>query len=165
MGSSAQEWRGGANQIAQLNARDRQALLQANSSIITDLSMLGPAGTRFTCDFLVPGTLIAFPEVATSDIAKMKGVASAVSALSLQAVHETGTVPTLTDTVQTGGQSLNVISKPPPMTTAERQQVAACLQAQGLSFGGGGGARGTRTAPGGNPTRFSSAYISCLPAS
>ena len=44
-----------------LNTSDAAALATANSSVITDLAKLGPAGTKFTHDFFVPGTLITFP--------------------------------------------------------------------------------------------------------
>ena len=67
-------------------------LLNNNASVITDLAKLGPAGTKFTHDFFVPGTLITFPSVAVSDVAKLPDVTSAVGALSLQALHESGTV-------------------------------------------------------------------------
>ena len=81
--------RGGAG----LNATDAAALAAANSSVITDLAKLGPAGTKFTHDFFVPGTLITFPAQAVADVAKVKGVTGAVGALSLDALHESGTVP------------------------------------------------------------------------
>src|SRR5271169_110659 len=38
-----------------LNSSDAAALASANSSVITDLAKLGPAGTKFTHDFFVPG--------------------------------------------------------------------------------------------------------------
>ena len=44
-----------------------------------------------------------------SDVASVKGVASAVPGLSLQALHETGTVPSETDTVTTGGQTITSV--------------------------------------------------------
>ena len=42
-------------------------LLNNNASVITDLAKLGKPGTRYTHDFFVPGTLIAFPSVAVTD--------------------------------------------------------------------------------------------------
>ena len=44
-----------------LNSSDAAALAAANSSVITDLAKLGPAGTKFTHDFFVPGTLDHVP--------------------------------------------------------------------------------------------------------
>jgi len=53
-------------------------LLNNNASVITDLAKLGKPGTKFTHDFFVPGTLITFPSVAISDVAKIPDVTSAV---------------------------------------------------------------------------------------
>jgi len=50
-----------AGGTSSLNSSDDAALAAANSSVITDLAKLGPAGTKFTHDFFVPGTLITFP--------------------------------------------------------------------------------------------------------
>ncbi|HVN50203.1 MAG TPA: ABC transporter permease [Acidimicrobiales bacterium] len=115
---------------ASANGGDTQAatLLDNNASVITDLSKLGKPGTKFTHDFFVPGTLITFPSVAVSDIEKIPGVTAAVGALSLQALHETGTVPTITDTVTTGGQKLNTTVKPPALTAAQTAAERSCIQ-------------------------------------
>ena len=90
-----------------------------------------------------------------SDVAAIKGVASAVPGLSLQALHETGTVPSETDTVTTGGQTISSVQRPPPLTAAQEASVRACLEASG-AFGSSsttgtstpGGTTAT-TAPGG----------------
>jgi ABC-type antimicrobial peptide transport system permease subunit len=103
-------------------------LLNNNSSVITDLAKLGKPGTQFTHDFFVPGTLITFPSAAVSDVAKIPGVTSAVGALSLQALHETGTVPTITDTVKTGGQTIKTTVKPPTLTAAQTAAERTCIQ-------------------------------------
>lgn len=111
-----------------LNNQDSQALLQANSSVITDLAKLGPAGTKFTHDFFVPGTLITFPSQAITDVQKISGVESAVGALSLQAMHESGTVPKITATYKTGGQTLKTTVQPPKLTAAQRLAERQCIQ-------------------------------------
>ena len=103
-------------------------LLNNNSSIITDLAKLGKPGTKFTHDFFVPGTLITFPSIAVSDVAKISGVTSAVGALSLQALHESGTVPTITDTVKTGGQTISTTVKPPTLTAKQTAAERSCIQ-------------------------------------
>ncbi len=133
-GAGAGRGRGGASAIASLNASDQAALLNANSSVLTDLAKLGAPGTQFTYDFFVPGTLITFPQAAVNDVASIKGVASAVPGLSLQALHETGTVPSETDTVTTGGQTISSVQRPPPLTAAQEASVRACLEASG-AFG------------------------------
>ncbi len=156
-------------QLTQLNAQDQAALLNANSSVLTDLSKLGPAGTKFTHDFFVPGTLITFPQPALATVASVPGVQSAVPGLSLQAVHETGTVPQITDTVQTGGQTITSVQQPAPLNAAERQQVFSCLQANG-GFSSGRPSASPGASPGPNPGgggpdpgRFGSAFQKCLP--
>src|ERR1700681_4745946 len=45
-GAGAGRGRGGTSGIASLNASDQAALLNANSSVFTDLSKLGPAGIK-----------------------------------------------------------------------------------------------------------------------
>ena len=102
-------------------------LLNNNASVITDLAKLGPAGTQFTHDFFVPGTLITFPSVAIGDVAKIPEVTSAVGALSLEALHESGTVPKITDTYKTGGQTISTTVKPPKLTTAQTAAERACV--------------------------------------
>jgi ABC-type lipoprotein release transport system permease subunit len=144
------------------SSSEAAALLDNNSSIITDLAKLGKPGTQFTHDFFVPGTLITFPEVAVSDVSKIAGVTSAVPALSLQALHESGTVPTITATVKTGGNTISTTVKPPTLTAAQTKAERACIQNllqkdfgsafaaptpgagnSGTAAAGGGGRRGT----------------------
>lgn len=110
------------------SSSEATSLLNNNSSIITDLAKLGKPGTKFTHDFLVPGTLITFPAVAVTDVAKIPDVTSAVGALSLQALHESGTVPKITATVKTGGQTISTTMKAPTLTTAQRKAEGACIQ-------------------------------------
>jgi ABC-type antimicrobial peptide transport system permease subunit len=111
-----------------LNAKDASALDAANSSIITDLAKLGPPGTKFTHDFFVPGTLITFPSQAVSDVAKLKDVTSAVGALSLDALHESGTVPKITASVKTGGETISATVKPPVLTAAQQATERTCIE-------------------------------------
>ena len=175
-----------ASALAQLNASDEQALLQANSTVITDLSKLGPPGTQFTYDFFVPGTLITFPDAAVQAVAGLKNVTSAVPGLSLQALHESGTVPTITASITEGSQTVTQTVRPPPLTADQLAQVQACLQQKGIiggsptstttpsttapgsasttpgsgSTSGGGGGFG-----GGGRGAFGPAFTECLPAS
>ncbi len=111
-----------------LNSSDTAALAAANSSVITDLAKLGPAGTKFTHDFFVPGTLITFPSEAVSTVAKVKGVTKAVGALSLDALHETGTVPKITASVKTGSQTVSTTVKPPVLTAAQQAAERTCIE-------------------------------------
>ncbi len=168
-----------------LNSSDAAALASANSSVITDLAKLGPPGTKFTHDFFVPGTLITFPVQAVSDVLKVKGVTGAVGALSLDALHETGTVPKITASVKTGGQTISASVKPPTLTAAQEATERTCIEGiinkqlgtttttipgggsgggtggsgsfGGGGFGGGGGGGGFRFGGG-----ASSAFAKCL---
>jgi hypothetical protein len=121
-----------------------------------------------------------------ADVASIKGVSSAVPGLSLQALHETGTVPNVTaDTVTTGGQTITSVQRPAAMTAAESRAFRACVQATGAfpttpatpgasagaaggaggnsgAGGGAGGAGGGRGFGGGGD--FGAAFTQCLPA-
>ncbi|HLI16281.1 MAG TPA: ABC transporter permease [Acidimicrobiales bacterium] len=114
------------------NRRSEATLLNNNASVLTDLAKLGKPGTRFTHDFFLPGTLITFPSVAVNDVRDLAGVTSAVGALSLQALHETGTVPRIVASVRTGGQTISTTVRPPALTRAQRAQQFACLESAGL---------------------------------
>ena len=138
---------GGGGQAAQLNTADAQALLNDSQSVVTDLSKLGKPGDKFTHDFFLPATLLTFPDDALSQISKIPGVSSAVGGLSLLATHQTGTVPQIVASVQTGGQTITQTVRPDPMTDAEREAFRACVAAKqgsttSTTTGGGGGAGG-----------------------
>lgn len=163
---------------ATAGSSEAASLLNNNSSVITDLAKLGPAGTHFDHTFLLPGTLITFPSAAVTDVAKIPGVTNAVGALSLEALHETGTVPKITASITTGGQTIDTTVTPPTITPAERQAEFACLEKSGLfagGFGHGGAAGGAGTgagsggaAAGGRPGGFANgadnpAFLNCLP--
>jgi ABC-type antimicrobial peptide transport system permease subunit len=163
--------RGGSS----LNSSDAAALASANSSVITDLAKLGPAGTKFTHDFFVPGTLITFPSQAVSTVAKVKGVTSAVGALSLDALHETGTVPKITASIKTGGQTISATVKPPVLTAAQQAAERTCIQGiitkqlgstTTIPSSGTGGSTGGGGFGGGGGFRFgagaSTAFAKCL---
>jgi ABC-type antimicrobial peptide transport system permease subunit len=115
---------------AGLNQQDAAALLNEDSSVATDLAKLGKPGDKFTRDFFLPATLLSFPDAALTDVAKQRGVNSAVGGLSLLATHQTGTVPQIVATFQTGGQTLTQQIDISPLTDAERQQVGDCLRKQ-----------------------------------
>jgi ABC-type lipoprotein release transport system permease subunit len=115
--------------------------------VLTDLSKLGPPGTKFTHDFFVPGTLITFPTQAVSVVSGIPHVTAAVGALTLQAVHESGTVPSQVATFQTGGQTIDATTTPPPLTAAQRQATFDCLQKSGLLGSDTGGNTGATPSP------------------
>ena len=115
---------GGNNpQANALNQQDTSALLTDNDTVETDLSKLGPAGTKFTHDFFLSATLLTFPDSAIGQVAKLPDVTSAVGGMTLLVQHETGTVPNQVVNVQTGGETINL----QPLTDAERQAMRQCL--------------------------------------
>ncbi len=127
------------------NAADTAALLAENSNVATDLSKLGPAGTRFTHDFFLSSTLLSFPSDALTQTVTVDGVQSATAGLTQLVEHQTGTVPTQTATFVTGGETLTATATPAPLTDAEQAAFQTCLQSAGIRIGDRGGATGTVT--------------------
>jgi hypothetical protein len=117
------------------NASDANALLAENSNVTTDLSKLGPAGTKFTHDFFLSSTLLSFPADALTATVNVPGVASATAGLTQLVEHQTGTVPTQTATFVTGGETLTTTATPAPLTDAEQTAVQTCLQSSGVRIG------------------------------
>jgi ABC-type antimicrobial peptide transport system permease subunit len=154
-------------------------VIQANQSVITDLSKLGKPGAHFVHDFFLPGTQLTFPQASAAEIAKVDGVASVSSGLVLAAVHQEGTVPKIVATIRTGGQQVRVDQQLQRPTAAEFEKMQACLAKAGVTFGGRGGAQpggqgaqggqgglggGTTTPDGGRPGGGDrSAFFKCLP--
>jgi ABC-type antimicrobial peptide transport system permease subunit len=122
-----------------INQQDIQALQAENSSVVTDLSKLGKPGDKFTHDFFLPGTLLSFDSAALDAVNKIPGVESAVAGLSLQATHQTGTVPQIVAQIQTGGDTVEQNVQPTP---EQRQQLRDCVEKAGgftrRDNGGGG---------------------------
>ena len=168
-------------------------VIQANQSVITDLSKLGKPGTHFVHDFFLPGTQLTFAQSSATQIAKVDGVAGVSSGLVLAAVHQEGTVPKIVAKLKAGGQQLTIDRPVQRMTAKEFAAMQTCLQKAGIQFGpgadqgaqGGGGqggvGGGTTTSPGGGlgsgttttPNRAGggfggagdrSAFSKCLPA-
>jgi putative ABC transport system permease protein len=145
-------------------------VVEANRSVITDLSKLGKAGTHFVHDFFLPGTQLTFTEAQAKEIAKLEGVAGVSSALTLQAVHQEGKVPKIVAKIQAGGDRIDVNRAITPPTAAEQKKIQACLEKLGVDFPGrgqggvqtgppgGGLGGGEQRAPGGG------AFAKCLPA-
>lgn len=164
---------GDAQTLSSLNDADTTALLNENSTVVTDLAKLGKPGTKFTRDFFLPGTLLTFPDTAVSQVADLPGVTSAVGGLSLLAQHQTGTVPNIVANVKTGGETLTTTVRPAELTDTERAALRSCIEASG-GFGGnqnGGATPGPR--PSGDPGRggrgglggfAGGAFEKCLPA-
>jgi ABC-type antimicrobial peptide transport system permease subunit len=153
-------------------------VIQANQSVITDLSKLGKPGAHFVHDFFLPGTQLTFPQNTAAQIAKIDGVQSVSSGLVLAAVHQEGTVPKIVAKIKTGGDRIQVNQRLTPPTPAEFQKMQACLAKAGITVGGAqgstqqgqqqqGGLGGGQTPPAGGFRAAGgdrSAFAKCLPA-
>lgn len=153
-----------------LNTADTTALLNENSNVITDLAKLGTPGEQFTRDFFLSATLLSFPDDAVTRVAKLPGVSAATGGLVQLAEHQTGTVPQIVASVQTGGQTFTQTVRPDPMTDAERQAYQQCLQDQGVQIGpqagggeGGGDGGAGHGGGGGFGGHGNPAFDGCLP--
>lgn len=118
-----------------LDQADTAALLAENRSVVTDLAKLGKPGDAFTRDFFLSATLISFPENAVAEIGRIDGVTSAVGGLVQLAAHQTGTVPQIVASIQTGGETFTQTVRPEPMTDAERTAFQQCLADRGVTIG------------------------------
>jgi ABC-type antimicrobial peptide transport system permease subunit len=144
---------GPGSALASLNDADATALLNENSSVVTDLSKLGKAGTKFTHDFFLAGTMLTFPQAALDTVKAVDGVQSATGALTLQVQHQSGTVPEIVASVKTGGETLTSTARPAPMTQAEQTAFRSCIEKNGGfgGFSGTGSGSATVTTPSSGP--------------
>jgi len=151
-------------------------LVQANLSVVTDLSKLGKAGTHFVHDFFLPGSQLTFKQSATSQIASIPGVAKVSQGLTLLAEHQEGVVPKIVATLKTQAKTFQIQRNIPRPTAAQFAQMQACFAKQAAKSGSSGS--GTTTTPnsgsggfggGGGGSGFGGvnrgAFSKCLPAS
>jgi putative ABC transport system permease protein len=150
-------------------------LIQANSSVITDLSKLGKPGAHFVHDFFLPGTQLTFPASQGATVKSLPGVAAVSQGLLLVAEHQEGTVPKIVAKIKTGGQTFDIRRRITPPTAAEQAQIQACLVKNGVTNiapqqqggggnGGGGFGNGNQQRGGGGRGFFGGALAKCLPA-
>jgi ABC-type antimicrobial peptide transport system permease subunit len=145
-------------------------LIQANQSVLTDLSKLGKPGTHFVHDFFLPGTQLTFSQSAAAQIAKLNGVAKTTSGLTLLAEHQEGIVPKIVATLKTQARTQTITRNLPRPSAQDFAKMQACLKKAGVTLGApqtqqsGGGNNG-----GGGVTRSGGAnrgaFQKCLPAS
>jgi putative ABC transport system permease protein len=148
-------------------------LVQANQSVITDLSKLGKPGTHFVHDFFLPGTQLTFKQSDATQLSKIAGVAQVTQGLTLLAQHQEGIVPKIVATLKTQAKTFTQTRDIPQPTAAEFAAMQACFAklggsaptpgggnngGGGLGGGGGGGLQGR----GGGASR--GAFSQCLPA-
>jgi len=140
-------------------------LIQANQSVLTDLSKLGKPGDHFVHDFFLPGSQLTFQQSSAAQVSSLANVAQVTAGLTLLAEHQEGVVPKIVAKLKTGGQTFRFDRNIPRPTTAQFQAMQKCLAKLGVTPGGGGGGRGGGGfgGPGGGAGR--SAFAKCLPAS
>jgi putative ABC transport system permease protein len=155
-------------------------LIQANLSVVTDLSKLGKAGTHFVHDFFLPGTQLTFNQSAASQIAAISGVGKVTQGLTLLAEHQEGVVPKIVAQLTTAAKTFQIQRNIPRPTAAQFAQMQACFaklrgsssggtttnQSGGGSGGGGGGfgSGGGGGGFGGGGGASRGAFSKCLPA-
>jgi putative ABC transport system permease protein len=153
-------------------------LIQANLSVVTDLSKLGKAGTHFVHDFFLPGTQLTFNQSAASQIAAISGVGKVTQGLTLLAEHQEGVVPKIVAQLTTAAKTFQIQRNIPRPTAAQFAQMQACFaKLRGSSSGGtttnqsGGGGGGGGFGSGGGGGGFGGgggasrgAFSKCLPA-
>ncbi len=108
-------------------------LLQANQSVITDLSKLGKPGTHFVHDFFLPGTQLTFQQTAAKQISSIAGVAQVTQGLTLLAEHQEGVVPKIVAKLKTGGQTFQIRRNLPRPTAAQAAGDAGVLRQAALA--------------------------------
>ena len=143
-------------------------VVEANQSVVTDLSKLGKPGTQFVHDFFLPGAQLTFAQAQAQEIAELEGVAAVSAGLTLQAVHQEGKVPKIVATIETGGDRIDVNERIEPPTAAEQAKIASCLEELGVTApgagprGSGGGLGGGQDQPA--PSEGArAAFAQCLP--
>lgn len=101
----------------------------AMQSVVTDLSKLGNPGDHFVHDFFLPSGESALPAGIADQVRLMPGVAQVSTGLTLQVVHQEGTVPKIVAELKQAAQTITVNQSIQPLTAAEQSQIQACVQA------------------------------------
>jgi putative ABC transport system permease protein len=99
-----------------------------NRTMSTDLSQLGKPGEHFVHDSFVSGSQTPFAQSQASDVAKLSGVSRVASGLTLTVQHQEGTVPKITATFRTGGETFDVRGQIKPPSPDDLAKFAACLK-------------------------------------
>jgi ABC-type antimicrobial peptide transport system permease subunit len=141
-------------------------LVQANLSVVTDLSKLGKPGAHFVHDFFLPGTQLTFQQSQTQQIAQVAHVAKVTSGLTLLADHQEGIVPKIVAKLKTGGQRFSITRNIPRPTAAQFQAMQACFDKLRRQSGGSSTNNGTGGGFGGGGSRAGrGTFAKCLPKS
>ena len=127
-GDEAQGPGPGGPGLGQMSPEDRQALVQENATVLTDLAKLGNPGDKFVHDSFVPATQLTFPQEQSATITAIDGVDKVAVGLTLTGVHQEGTIPQIVAEFQTGGERVDVTADIPQLTPEEEAQVRQCME-------------------------------------
>ncbi len=116
----------GSNPSTQANMAEIDTEMQ---SVVTDLSKLGNPGDHFVHDFFLPSGELSLPPGIADQVRQMPGVAQVSTGLTLEVVHQEGTVPKIVAELQEAARTITVQQTIQPLTAAEQSQVQACVQA------------------------------------
>lgn len=128
-----------ANRLVEVDEATRQEFLAENSTI-TDLSQLGNPGEEFSNDQFKSGSLITFESSVTDEI-DTSFVSNYAEGLLLAVTHQEGTIPEISVSVETGGETYKVGGSISGLTDAElemleeiKARVSDELTAQGINL-------------------------------
>jgi ABC-type lipoprotein release transport system permease subunit len=98
-------------------------------SVVTDLANLGKPGAHFVHDFFLPSGEPVLPSRTADQIRRMPGVDQVSTGLTLQVMHQQGTVPKIVADLKVAARTITVHQSIRPLTSAEQSQIQGCVQA------------------------------------
>ncbi|MFA5927598.1 MAG: FtsX-like permease family protein, partial [Patescibacteria group bacterium] len=96
--------------------------MMTQNRISMDLSKLGNPGEKFSNDSFLPGTMLTFVSNSVDSLDKSL-IANYATGLILNVSHQEGTIPKVTTSIETGGETINVEQNIAPMTDVEREAI------------------------------------------
>lgn len=100
----------------------------APAAALPDVARLGPPGSRFAVERVLPGAAPTFVAADLGAAARVPGVQGLDGLLLATVLRQEGTVPAAEARVRTGGEQLAVEQEIPPLTPAEQAALAAALE-------------------------------------
>src|SRR5437870_11982446 len=111
---------------AQSSTASSSEVTNEMQSVITDLSKLGNPGDHFVHDFFLPSGEAALPAGMADQVRLMPGVAHVSTGLTLQVVHQEGTVPKIFPDLKLAPKTTTANQPPDPLSTAAQSRIQAC---------------------------------------
>ncbi len=112
--------------LKDLDEATRLEYLDENT-VKTDLSKLGDPGDKFSNDQFLSGTKITFKSSATEDLDKAL-VSDHAEGLIFTINHQEGTIPEVTASIETGGETYEIEEDIAPMTQEEEAALGAAKE-------------------------------------